>query len=112
MRPRLVASGSETGDEGTSLLFAFDVHEGWELQARCRGRDATLFFGPNRFEPKRERLARETAAKEICRDCPALEACREYALGQEEIYGVWGGMGEADRRTALARRQTPQKRAG
>lgn len=94
------------------MLFAFDVQEEWELQARCRGQDATLFFGPNRFEPKRERLAREAAAKEVCRSCPALEACREYALGEEEIYGVWGGMGESDRRAALARRQGLHKRAG
>jgi WhiB family redox-sensing transcriptional regulator len=94
------------------LLFALDVHEEWELQARCRGRDATLFFGPNRFEPKRERLAREAAAKEICRGCPVLDACREFALGQEEIYGVWGGLGETDRRTVLAQRGGLHKRAG
>jgi WhiB family redox-sensing transcriptional regulator len=94
------------------LLFTFEVPDGWELEARCRGHDAHLFFGPNRFEPKRERLAREAEAKEICRGCPALEACREYALGQEEIYGVWGGLGEADRRTVLLQRQGLHKRAG
>lgn len=94
------------------MLFSIDVHEGWETEARCRGRDATLFFGPNRFEPKRERLAREAAAKEICRTCPALEECRTYALGQEELYGVWGGLGEADRRAVLARRSGLHQRAG
>ena len=70
----------------------------------CRGEEAALFFGPNRFEPKRERMAREQAAKAICASCPALEACREHALAYGELYGVWGGMGEADRRVVLERR--------
>ena len=73
----------------------------WEASARCRSHDPTLFFGPNRFEPKRERLEREAAAKEVCATCPALRHCRDYALRNGEIYGVWGGLGEADRRALL-----------
>jgi WhiB family transcriptional regulator, redox-sensing transcriptional regulator len=79
--------------------------EGWELEARCREEDPALFFGPNRFEPKQERLARETAAKEVCATCPAIQACREHALLAGELYGVWGGLGETDRRTILAQRE-------
>ena len=82
----------------------FTPAEGWEIQARCRDEDPALFFGPNRFEPKRERLAREAAAKEVCATCPAVQACREHALAMGELYGVWGGLGEADRRAILARR--------
>ena len=81
-----------------------DVADGWDEAAGCRGEDASLFFGPNRFEPKHERLAREAAAKAVCSNCPALVACREHALKNEELYGVWGGLGEADRRAILARR--------
>ena len=94
------------------MLHAFDVSHDWEMQARCRGQDASLFFGPNRFEPKRERLAREAAAKEVCRGCPALMACREHALRAGESFGVWGGLGEAERRAVLARREGPSKKAG
>jgi WhiB family transcriptional regulator, redox-sensing transcriptional regulator len=82
-----------------------DVSEGWASTARCREEDATLFFGPNRFEPKRERLAREAAAKAVCRECPALAACRAHALANEELYGVWGGLGENDRRALLEGRR-------
>ncbi|MTV24726.1 WhiB family transcriptional regulator [Nitriliruptoraceae bacterium ZYF776] len=78
------------------------VEDGWELEGRCRSEDPTLFFGPNRFEPKRERLAREAAAKAICAECPALVACREHAVLHGELYGVWGGMGETDRRSLIA----------
>lgn len=77
--------------------------EEWVLAAACRDQDPKLFFGPNRFEPKRDRLQREATAKAVCATCPALDACREYALGQAELYGVWGGLGEADRRAILAR---------
>lgn len=80
-------------DLGTSL--------GWEDQAACRGRDASLFFGPNRFEPKRERLAREAAAKEICSSCPVSSECRDHAMEVGEAYGVWGGLGEAERRNLV-----------
>jgi WhiB family transcriptional regulator, redox-sensing transcriptional regulator len=77
-------------------------HEEWELTAGCRRHDPALFFGPNRFEPKRERLAREAEAKSICATCPVMEPCRSYALEQGESYGVWGGLGEAERRSILA----------
>jgi WhiB family transcriptional regulator, redox-sensing transcriptional regulator len=78
----------------------FDA-EGWEDEARCRTEDARLFFGPNRFEPKHERLTREAAAKAICATCPVIAPCRQHALAEGELYGVWGGLGEADRRAML-----------
>lgn len=79
-----------------------DPRDGWEASARCQAEDPMLFFGPNRFEPKRERIARESAAKAVCANCPAVAACREHALAHGELYGVWGGLGEADRRSLLA----------
>ena len=79
--------------------------ESWEDAAKCRSHDPTLFFGPNRFEPKRERLEREAAAKAVCATCPAMRECREYAVRNGEIYGVWGGLGEADRRALIDDRQ-------
>ncbi|TVP72312.1 MAG: WhiB family transcriptional regulator [Nitriliruptor sp.] len=80
-----------------------DVGEAWEQDALCRGAEGALFFGPHGFEPKRERAIREEAAKAICARCPALLACREHALRHGELYGVWGGLGEAERRTLLER---------
>ena len=85
------------------VVESLDVAGRWEQDALCRGVDGGLFFGPHGFEPKRERAEREEAAKAICAGCPALGPCREYALGQGEMYGVWGGLGEAERRSLLAR---------
>lgn len=44
--------------------------------------------------------AREHAAKRICQRCPVIVECREWALRRREQYGVWGGMGEAERARA------------
>lgn len=83
-----------------------DVDADWEQRAACKGADASLFFGPNRFEPKREREAREAIAKSICARCPVVEPCRELSLSRGEIYGVWGGLGEVERRLLLTRMAT------
>jgi WhiB family transcriptional regulator, redox-sensing transcriptional regulator len=81
-----------------------EISTDWELDGRCRQGDAALFFGPNRFEPKRERVVREAAAKAVCATCPVVTPCREHALASAEPYGVWGGLGEGDRRAILADR--------
>lgn len=95
------------GTSGTTGGWAppLPVDDGWEQRGACRAEDPTTFFGPNRFEPKRERLARERAAVEICGTCPVVAECREHALAHGELYGVWGGLGETDRRALLAARE-------
>jgi WhiB family redox-sensing transcriptional regulator len=87
------------------------IENDWEGRAACRGRDPVLFFGPNRFEPKRERLAREEAARAVCRSCPVMVPCREYAVSSGEAFGVWGGLAETDRRE-LTHPRTPRRKAG
>jgi WhiB family transcriptional regulator, redox-sensing transcriptional regulator len=95
--------GTTIIDRTVAALASAAAEDTWDLGAACRDEDPMLFFGPNRFEPKRERLAREAEAKAVCAGCPSLRACREYALSQGELYGVWGGLGENDRRTVVAR---------
>ncbi|MEX1178920.1 MAG: WhiB family transcriptional regulator [Nitriliruptor sp.] len=94
-----------------AALLAAPQDDAWEVGARCRTEDPTLFFGPNRFEPKRERLAREARAKAVCSGCPVLDTCREHAVTNGELYGVWGGLGETDRRTLIARHQHAMPRS-
>jgi WhiB family redox-sensing transcriptional regulator len=70
--------------------------------AHCRDAASELFFGALQ-ETRRERLERERRAKAMCDACPALNACREQALETLELYGVWGGLGEQERRQHLVR---------
>lgn len=81
-----------------SPLASLDIVQPWEDRAACRERDATLFFGPNRFEPKQERLAREASAKAVCSTCTVKSDCLQYAKDAGEVFGVWGGLSETDRR--------------
>jgi WhiB family transcriptional regulator, redox-sensing transcriptional regulator len=73
----------------------------WQLRGSCLGYPSEVFFP----DDKRGQLLRhlEDQAKEICRDCPVLSKCRDYALTTPEPYGVWGAMTAIERAKLLAR---------
>lgn len=69
-------------------------------QAACTGM-TELFYGPSdsaqaSVESPAEK-ARIAAARKICRTCPVLAACGEYAIWAHEDWGVWGGMARGPR---------------
>ena len=37
--------------------------------------------------------------------CPVQVPCREHAMATGETFGVWGGLGEAERRGSTGRRK-------
>ena len=49
-----------------------------------------------------EAEAAQEAAAHACQPCPALDACRSYALSAREKAGVWGGLTPTDREQARA----------
>ncbi len=59
----------------------------WAERSICREDDSTWF--PDQRN--------EDEAKAICRTCPVMNECGEYAILADERYGVWGGLTEADR---------------
>ncbi len=95
------AAAESAARAGTSV---WDLQIGWQHHAACKGPQSELFFAPNHLERKEDRLERESAAKAICRSCPVLVQCREYALTVREPHGIWGGLNEYERRQLLARR--------
>ena len=86
------------------------VAENWDWQVRglCRGKDSQYFFHPA-DERGAARAAREERAKAICRSCPVLVRCRQHALTVEEPFGIWGAMGERERREAISHRRRLRK---
>lgn len=58
----------------------------------------TRFKKTARYETQREREEREAKCKEICAACPLQKACAEFALVEEEEWGIWGGWTEGERR--------------
>jgi WhiB family redox-sensing transcriptional regulator len=82
----------------------------WQLQAACRDSGVESFFHPDN-ERGAPREAREAAAKAVCARCPVVAACLAHALAVREPYGVWGGLGEAEREALLAGRPDAEEYA-
>ena len=64
--------------------------DGWRLNALCAETDPEAFF------PEKGGSTRE--AKKICTGCEVKAQCLEYALANDERFGIWGGLSERERR--------------
>ena len=71
----------EEGDEGEL---------GWQERALCAQTDPEAFF------PEKGGSTRE--AKKVCIGCDVRGECLEYALANDERFGIWGGLSEDERR--------------
>lgn len=82
----------------------------WQQRAACREAASAVFFHPEleRGAAKRRRVER---AKAVCQRCPVIMECRRQSIRLEEPYGVWGGLDEAERRQAIARRRRHTRHA-
>ncbi|KFF95805.1 WhiB family transcriptional regulator [Streptomyces europaeiscabiei] len=61
----------------------------WQQRALCAQTGADFFF------PEPGSSVRE--AKRICGMCEMRTACLQYALSNDERFGVWGGLSEKER---------------
>ena len=68
--------------------------EEWKDFAACRAEGPELFFysavGPG-YGNTAEYQAHTSAAAALCRECPVQQECLDYALVNNEEYGIWGG---------------------
>lgn len=75
----------------------------WRSKAECRHADPDLFFPQGKGYGSVQQTA---AAKEVCLTrCRVREQCLDYALTQEEIAGIWGGLSEIELRAQRTRRR-------
>lgn len=63
---------------------------GWQDRALCAQTDPEAFF------PEKGGSTRE--AKLVCTSCEVRSECLEYALANDERFGIWGGLSERERR--------------
>ncbi len=51
-----------------------------------------------------ERLIRSATkeAKEVCKTCPVIQKCLDYAISANEPEGVWGGLTVRERESLIA----------
>ncbi len=78
-----------------SLVAGFDemfeeIEDQWQERALCAQTDPEAFF------PEKGGSTRE--AKRICLGCEVKDECLEYALANDERFGIWGGLSERERR--------------
>lgn len=62
----------------------------WQVDALCAQTDPEAFF------PEKGGSTRD--AKKICTTCEVKSECLEYALQNDERFGIWGGLSERERR--------------
>ena len=62
----------------------------WQADSLCAQTDPEAFF------PEKGGSTRE--AKKICASCEVRSQCLEYALENDERFGIWGGLSERERR--------------
>ncbi len=74
-------------DEGSALA--------WQVDALCAQTDPEAFF------PEKGGSTRD--AKRICTTCDVRDQCLEYALQNDERFGIWGGLSERERRKLTRR---------
>ena len=62
----------------------------WQRDALCSQTDPEAFF------PEKGGSTRD--AKRICSGCDVQKQCLDYALANDERFGIWGGLSERERR--------------
>jgi len=74
----------QAGDDADDNALA------WQTDALCAQTDPEAFF------PEKGGSTRD--AKKICTSCEVRAQCLEYALANDERFGIWGGLSERERR--------------
>jgi WhiB family redox-sensing transcriptional regulator len=77
-----------------SRTFEFNT-EDWREKASCRSVDPDLFFPVGTTGLALDQIEQ---AKAVCRACPSVEPCLEFALSTNQESGVWGATSEEERR--------------
>ncbi len=72
------------------LLVDVDADQSWQERGLSAQTDPEAFF------PEKGGSTRE--AKKICEACEVRSECLDYALANDERFGIWGGLSERERR--------------
>jgi WhiB family redox-sensing transcriptional regulator len=79
----------------------FEETPAWYAYAACRAPDVDRAW----FFAHRGEMHKINAAKKTCWRCPARLECLAYAMTNREVYGIWGGTSERERREIRKQRK-------
>nr|WDS96119.1 transcriptional regulator WhiB [Micrococcus sp.] len=83
-------SGVWLGLPGLADPLEVEGELAWQVDALCAQTDPEAFF------PEKGGSTRD--AKKVCASCTVRSECLEYALSNDERFGIWGGLSERERR--------------
>lgn len=90
-----VCANVDTANTDVAYILSME----WQRSAGCLGMDGEMWFPSDRTCVE---------AKRICNMCSVRKECLEYSLLTEQEWGLWGGIGQRQRRrTILKRRVDP-----
>ena len=81
----------------------------WRAAGACLTADPDLFFPISPAGPGEGQIGR---AKIICAGCGVRRECLEFAMGHDQVYGIWGGTTPEDRQRDRRRRRRAAAAAG
>ncbi len=88
-----------TEEERQTLALLFDPgddeEEAWQERALCAQIDTDMFF-PEQGESTQ-------LARRVCSLCDVRADCLDYALNNNEHFGIWGGLSARERRNLRKR---------
>ncbi|MEO5899680.1 MAG: WhiB family transcriptional regulator [Ilumatobacteraceae bacterium] len=92
-----------------SSLALANADYSWRRDALCRDTDPDLFFpvGTTGYA-----LVQIERAKQVCGECPANQACLDYALETNQDSVICGGTSEEERRVLRRRYVASHRQAG
>ena len=67
-----------------------DRAERWRDEALCAQVDPEIFFAEKGGTP--------APARRVCAACPVQAECLAYAVADDSLHGIWGGLTERERR--------------
>lgn len=67
----------------------------------CQTTDPEIWFGNDYFK------STFTFARNLCARCPVRQKCLDYAMANDEEFGVWGGLSPSER-DRLKRQKSPR----
>jgi WhiB family transcriptional regulator, redox-sensing transcriptional regulator len=102
------ATAHDTHDATVAEVVAVTGSD-WRQCAGCLGVDTELFFPIGVTGPAVEQAER---AKAVCAGCSVRGECLEWALATGQHDGIWGGLGEDERRALRRARQRRQASKG
>lgn len=96
---RKPTASTEQVESIASTVLGLEPEEGqlaWQERSLCSQTDPEAFYA--------EKGENTRDAKKMCAGCEVVPECLEYALANNERFGVWGGKSERERRKIVKER--------